>query len=80
MPAPEQPLPFAGGGCTADAAATDAATDAAAAGTVLYEPFESASDPRISTRGDRPKEMPRRHSNQQAENKAAAKAALGWGG
>ena len=80
VPAPEQPLPFAGGGCTADAAATDAATDAAAAGTVLYEPFESASDPRISTRGDRPKEMPRRHSNQQAENKAAAKAAFGWGG
>ena len=70
VPAPERPLPFVGGGCAA--AAVAAAAACAAAGTVLYKPFESASDPRVSRLGDRLKEMPQRHSKQ-AESK-------GWGG
>lgn len=64
-PALERPLLFAGGGCAADANTIDAdAANAinndadnadAAAGTVLYKPFESAcSDPSTSTVTGRP--------------------------
>ena len=83
VPALERPLPFAGGGCAADADAADAAADAAdaaatdaAAGTVLYKPFESTSDPSTSTQGDRPKERPL--PQRQSKQNARARWVGGW--